>query len=106
MSIALTFILFLVFFTVVGMYAAAKQQNTTTDGLGILLILRCFDLPISTIDAIAIMLAGVAGSVIWKSGLQLSDAVYEVLPGMAASFLVYLIFLVIKKISHPNKKTN
>jgi sodium/proline symporter len=72
-------------------------------GLGILLILRCFELPISTIGAIAIMLAGVAGSVIWKSGLQLSDAVYEVLPGMAAGFLVYLIFLIIKKISPPDE---
>ncbi|MGL5793890.1 MAG: hypothetical protein ACRC06_05665 [Waterburya sp.] len=51
------------------------------------------------------MLAGVAGSVIWKSGLQLSDAVYEVLPGMAAGFLVYLIFLVIKKISRPDENT-
>jgi sodium/proline symporter len=75
-------------------------------GLGVVLILRCFELPLSTPVAIAIMLAGVAGSVIWKSGLQLSDAVYEVLPGMAAGFLVYLILLVTQKISPQNQETN
>jgi sodium/proline symporter len=33
MSIALTFILFLIFFTVVGMYAATQKQDTTADYL-------------------------------------------------------------------------
>lgn len=33
MSIALTFILFLILFTVVGMYAATQQQDTTADYL-------------------------------------------------------------------------
>ena len=61
-------------------------------GLGVLLILRCFELPVPTPIAIAVMLAGIAVSLIWKLGLQLSDAVYEVLPGMAAGFLVYLVF--------------
>jgi sodium/proline symporter len=73
--------------------------SVLASGLGVLLILRCFELPVSTLCAIAIMLVGLVVSVIWKSGLQLSDAVYEALPGMGAGFLVYLIFLAIKKFS-------
>ncbi|MGF1540801.1 MAG: sodium/proline symporter [Pleurocapsa sp.] len=61
-------------------------------GLGVLLILRSLEKPLSTPVAIAIMLAGITVSMTWKLGLQLSDAVYEVFPGMAAGFLVYLIF--------------
>ena len=60
-------------------------------GLGVLLILRSLEKPVSTPVAIAIMLSGIAASMIWKLSLQLSGAVYEVFPGMAAGFLVYLI---------------
>lgn len=60
-------------------------------GLGVLLILRCFEKPVSTPVAIAIMLSGIAASLFWKLGLDLSDAVYEVFPGMAAGFIVYAI---------------
>ncbi len=38
------------------------------------------------------MISGIAVSLVWKLGLGLSDAVYEVFPGMAAGFIVYLIF--------------
>ena len=62
-------------------------------GLGVLLILRCFEKPVSTVLAIAIMLVGIAVSMIWKLGLGYSGAVYEVFPGMAAGFLVYLCSL-------------
>ncbi len=37
------------------------------------------------------MISGIAVSLVWKLGFQLSDAVYEVFPGMAAGFVVYLI---------------
>ena len=60
-------------------------------GLGVLLILRSWSKPVSTPVAIAIMLVGIFSSMYWKLGLQLSGAVYEVFPGMAAGFLVYLI---------------
>ncbi len=60
-------------------------------GLGVLLILRCFERPVSTASAIAIMISGIAAAMTWKLGLQLSGAVYEVFPGMAVGFLVYLI---------------
>ena len=60
-------------------------------GLGVLLILRSYNRPVSTSVAIAMMVVGVATSMFWKLGLQLSGAVYEVFPGMAAGFLVYLV---------------
>ena len=37
------------------------------------------------------MILGIAVSLFWKLGLELSDAVYEVFPGMAAGFIVYLV---------------
>ena len=61
-------------------------------GLGVLLILRCYEKPVSTPAAIAIMISGIAVSLVWKLGFQLSDAVYEVFPGMAAGLVVYLTF--------------
>ncbi|MDJ0588485.1 MAG: sodium/proline symporter [Pleurocapsa sp. MO_226.B13] len=60
-------------------------------GLGVLLILRCFEKPVSTPVAIAMMVTGIAVAMTWKLGLELSGAVYEVFPGMAAGFLIYPI---------------
>ena len=60
-------------------------------GLGVLLILRSFEQPVSTPVAIAMMLVGIAVSLSWKLGLEYSGAIYEVFPGMAAGFLVYAI---------------
>jgi sodium/proline symporter len=60
-------------------------------GLGVLLILRSFEKPVSTPTAIAMMIVGIFVSMFWKLGLGLSGAVYEVFPGMAAGFLVYAI---------------
>ncbi|MEM8718328.1 MAG: sodium/proline symporter [Cyanobacteria bacterium P01_G01_bin.39] len=60
-------------------------------GLGVLLILRCFNLPVSTPTAIAMMLIGITAAMTWKLNLQLSGAVYEVLPGMVASYVTYLM---------------
>ena len=59
-------------------------------GLGVLLILRCFNLAVSTPIAIAMMLIGIMAAMIWKLVFQLSGAVYEVFPGMVASYLTYL----------------
>ncbi|MEL7011342.1 MAG: sodium/proline symporter [Cyanobacteria bacterium J06588_4] len=60
-------------------------------GLGVLLILRSYEKPVATPVAIAIMLVGICVSMYWKLGLNLSGAVYEVFPGMAAGLLVYLV---------------
>ena len=66
-------------------------------GLGVLLILRSFELPVTTPTAIAMMLVGISVSMFWKLGLELSGAVYEVFPGMAAGLLVYLIATVLMR---------
>lgn len=60
-------------------------------GLGVLLILRSFELPVSTPTAIAMMIVGISVAMFWKLGLGLSGAMYEVFPGMVAGFLVYAI---------------
>ena len=59
-------------------------------GLGVLLIVRAYEKPVTTPVAIAMMIAGIAGAWIWKF-YGLSGAMYEVLPGMLASTLVYTI---------------
>ena len=65
--------------------------SVLASGLGVLLILRSFEKPVSTPTAIAMMIVGIFVSMFWKLGLELSGAVYEVFPGMAAGFLVYAI---------------
>ena len=60
-------------------------------GLGVLLILRSYEKPVSTPVAIAMMLIGIFVSMYWKLGLRLSGAVYEVFPGMLAGFIIYLL---------------
>ena len=66
-------------------------------GLGVLLIIRSFELPVTTPTAIAMMIVGISVSMFWKLGLELSSAVYEVFPGMAAGLLVYLIATVLMR---------
>lgn len=69
-------------------------------GLGVLLIIRSFELPVATPTAIAMMIVGIFVSMFWKLGLDFSGAVYEVFPGMAAGLLVYAIAAVFT----PSKK--
>ena len=66
-------------------------------GLGVLLILRSFELPVTTPTAIAMMLVGISVSMFWKLGLEFSGAVYEVFPGMAAGLSIYLIATVLMR---------
>ena len=58
--------------------------------LGPLLLVRIWRLPIDTPEAIAMMGGGIAAVLIWKKS-GLSNAVYEVLPGMLAGILIYTI---------------
>lgn len=58
-------------------------------GLGPLLVLRVWQQPVSVPVAIAMMIIGIVVAITWNWGLNLSSAIYEVLPGMAAGFLVY-----------------
>ena len=63
-------------------------------GLGVLLVLRSWQKPVSTPCAIIMMIVGIAVAVIWRQA-GLASNLYEVLPGMAAGLLVYLGFRLI-----------
>ena len=65
-------------------------------GLGPLLVLRVWEKPVTVPVAITMMIIGIIVAIIWKLGLNLSSATYEVIPGMAevfpgmaAGFIVY-----------------
>ncbi|MGF1489270.1 MAG: sodium/proline symporter [Prochloraceae cyanobacterium] len=58
--------------------------------LGPLLLVRVWRLPIETKEAIAMTIGGIVAVLMWKQS-GLSGAVYEVLPGMLASILIYAI---------------
>ncbi len=63
--------------------------SALASGLGPLLILRVWQRPVNLITAIAMMAIGITTALIWNLGLDLSSAIYEVLPGMATSMAVY-----------------
>jgi sodium/proline symporter len=56
-----------------------------------LLIVRALKQPVSVTVAIAMMAIGLATALAWNLVFDLSDAVYEVLPGMLASASVYFV---------------
>jgi sodium/proline symporter len=60
-------------------------------GLGPLLMVRVFSLPLSPGVGVAMMTTGVAVAAIWNGVLKFSGSIYEVLPGMLAGFAVYLV---------------
>ncbi|OLT60228.1 sodium/proline symporter [Moorena bouillonii] len=72
--------------------------SALASGLGPLLILRVWQRPVNLTTAIAMMGIGIATALIWNLGLDLSSAIYEVLPGMAAGMAVYGIAQFLK---HP-----
>ncbi|MEB3209837.1 MAG: sodium/proline symporter [Leptolyngbyaceae bacterium] len=57
--------------------------------LGPVMVIRVLKLPLTTPVAISMMIVGIATALFWRVGLHFSDDVYEVLPGMLASMLVY-----------------
>ena len=57
--------------------------------LGPLLVLRVWQKPVSVPVGITMMITGIVVAIIWNIGLNLSSAINEVLPGMAAGFIVY-----------------
>lgn len=64
---------------------------------GPLMTVRCFGWKASPLLAAAMMLVGLATAVIWRFVLNLSDAMYEVLPGMIAGFAVYAVGRVLSR---------
>ena len=63
--------------------------SALASGLGPLLVLRVWQQPVSPSTAIAMMGIGITSALIWNLGFHLSDAIYEVLPGMTAGIAVY-----------------
>ena len=67
--------------------------SVLASSLGPLLVIRAWQKPIDPPVAVAMIFAGTATVLSWNLGLKLSSALYEVLPGMAAGFLVYALAL-------------
>ncbi len=63
--------------------------SSLASGLGPLLILTVWQRTVNISTAITMMGIGIATALIWNLGFNLSSAVYEVLPGMAAGMTVY-----------------
>ncbi len=59
--------------------------------LGPLMVVRCFGWRVTPRLATTMILTGVATVLLWRFGLGLSGAVYEVLPGAVMGFAVYFI---------------
>ena len=58
-------------------------------GLGPLLAVQSFGLPVNNKVGVATILGGLAAALFWRFGLKLHDSLYEVLPGMAAGGASY-----------------
>ncbi|MGB3639845.1 MAG: sodium/proline symporter [Rivularia sp. (in: cyanobacteria)] len=65
--------------------------SALASALGPLFIVRALQLPINKIVAVTMMIVGISTALIWSTNPELSKLVYEVLPGMTAGILVYLI---------------
>ncbi len=59
--------------------------------LGPVMVVRVLERPLSATVAIAMMITGIATALVWRVGLGLSQDIYEVLPGMLASAMVYVV---------------
>lgn len=57
--------------------------------LGPLLVVRAMKWPINPPAAVGMMLAGLAGVVVWGSILSYGNDLFEIMPGIALSFAVY-----------------
>jgi sodium/proline symporter len=63
--------------------------SALASGLGPILMLRVWQLPIDAPVGVTMMLVGIVTAAVWNGVLKLSGSIYEVLPGMLAGFLVY-----------------
>ena len=65
--------------------------SSLASGLGPLLVVRALGKDVSGTVGSTMMLSGIAAVLIWRFGLGLSGAMYDVLPGMATGFIVYAL---------------
>ena len=59
--------------------------------LGPVMVVRVLKLPLTAPVAVLMMAVGIATALVWRVGLNLSNDIYEVLPGMLASSLIYVM---------------
>ena len=57
--------------------------------LGPLMVVRVLNQPVSPIWGTAMMIGGAVSALVWRYGLEFSDAVFDVLPGMLCGFLIF-----------------
>jgi sodium/proline symporter len=60
-------------------------------GLGPLLIVRALNRAVSARVAVWMMVTGIVTVLLWRYSWELSASLYDVMPGMAAGFVVYLV---------------
>ncbi|MBW4612344.1 MAG: sodium/proline symporter [Desmonostoc vinosum HA7617-LM4] len=78
--------------------------SALASGLGPLLILRVWQLPVTTPVAMLMMIVGIAAAISWSLVFKLSSLVYEVLPGMLAGTIVYLVAQLFTKADNSPKE--
>lgn len=59
--------------------------------LGPVMVVRVMQLPLTAPVAIVMMIVGITTALVWRVGLHFSNDVYEVLPGMLSSSLIYVM---------------
>jgi sodium/proline symporter len=80
--------------------------SALASGLGPLLILRVFNRPLTPRVALLMMGTGIGMVLFWRYQLGLSGAIYDVLPGMAAGFAVYVLCFILGFASAPEDESN
>ena len=63
--------------------------SALASGLGVLLIIKVFNQPVSTVVGIAMMIGGITTAIVWNRVLGFSGEMYEVFPGMVVSAAIY-----------------
>lgn len=85
-----------VFFLVTFSWAALASS------LGPLLIVRVLQRPVNLAIAVTMMGTGIGTALLWSQGLKLSSVANEVLPGMMAGGLVYVLWAILARRSIPS----
>jgi sodium/proline symporter len=65
--------------------------SALASALGPLVILQALRQPLTPLLASAVLIGGLGTALVWRYGLQLSDSLFEVMPGMAAGFVIYFL---------------
>ncbi|NMG05515.1 sodium/proline symporter [Brasilonema sp. UFV-L1] len=78
--------------------------SALASGLGPLLMLRTWKFPVNASVAILMMSVGIVAAISWSLVFKLSSVVSEVLPGIAAGFLVYLVARIFRQTAQKHRE--